>query len=201
MSTIKGMSTISDVSAFIIAGGKGSRFGGDKLNYVYRGKPLIAHVADVVKKIFSEVALVADDASSFAYLSLPCYADLVKNIGSIVGILTAISYSNSQRIFAVAGDMPSLNEDFIRFLAKISEGYDVTVPIVRGNYEPLHAVYSKNCEKAIRAAVKRGERRIVSFFGDVRVREVTEEEMHAFAEPETLFYNINYKEDIKTQHG
>lgn len=197
MSTTKGIEKISDVSAFIIAGGKGKRFGGDKLNHPYCGKPLIVHVAEVLGRIFSEVAIIADDYTRFEYLSFPCFEDLEKNVGPLAGIMTALHYAQTPRVLAVAGDMPSLNEEFIRYLVQISADYEVTVPKYRGEYEPLHAVYAKSCENAISDAVKRGERRIVSFFCEVRIREVSEQEIKRFANPEKIFYNINYKDDVR----
>lgn len=188
---------ISDVSAFIIAGGKGRRFGGDKLNHPLHGKPLIAHVAEVCEKIFARVAIIADDRTRFAYLPFPCYEDLMQNAGPLAGIMTALEYSPTKKIFAVAGDMPSLNEEFIRYLVDVSAEYDVTVPRHQGEYEPLHAVYSKRCQDTIRRAIENGERKILSIFREVNVREVTDEEIKSFGKPEELFYNINYRNDVR----
>lgn len=197
MSTRKENTTISSVSAFIIAGGKGKRFGGDKLNHQYNGKPLIAHVAQLLKKIFSHVAIVADESVRFQYLSLPCYADTVKNVGPLAGILTAIHYAQTPRVLAVAGDMPYLNEAFIRYMVEISADFEVTVPKYNCEFEPLLAVYSRECTHAIRRAIERGERRVISFFPDVSVREVQEDEIRKFIDPGIIFFNINYPEDVK----
>lgn len=196
MSTRNNSHRISGVSAFVIAGGKGNRFGGDKLNHLYRGKPLISHSVDVLTEIFSDVAIIANDCGRFAYLGLPCFADIVQNAGPLAGILTALHYSPAERTCAVAGDMPNISAELLVYLADISKDYDVTVPVFRGEFEPLHAVYSKKCEKVIREALERGERRIVSFFNEVRVRKVSEEEMRAFAYPEKIFFNVNYREDL-----
>ncbi len=197
MSTTIDNQKIFDVSACIIAGGKGRRFGGDKLMHVYRGKPLILHVADILRKNFDTVSIIADDAARFAHLPFPCYADLVKNVGPLAGILTALHYSPSKRIFAAAGDMPVLSEQLIRYMVEISKDFDVTVPIVGEELEPLHAVYAKQCESAIRRAIERGERSIRSFFHDVRVRKVTEEEIRRFADPKKAFFNVNFRGDVE----
>lgn len=197
MSRINCKDKISEVSAFIIAGGKGKRFGEDKLNYTYRGKPLIAHGAEILKKIFTHVAIVGDNGMRFGYLFLPCIEDLVKNIGPLGGIITAIQYAQTQRVFIVAADMPLLNDQFIRYLVEISEKFDIVVPFVNGEYEPLHAVFSKRCTQAIVDAINRGEKRIVSFFKDVMVRKVTEAEIKKFGNPSEMFYNINFPHDIR----
>ncbi|MCX7678541.1 MAG: molybdenum cofactor guanylyltransferase [Spirochaetes bacterium] len=197
MSRTNCLEKIREVSAFIIAGGKATRFGGDKLNYIYRGKPLIAHGAEILKNIFTDVAIVGDGAIRFKYLSLPYIEDIVRGVGPLAGIITALEYAQTERIFVVAGDMPLLNDQFVRYLVRISAGFDVTVPFVNGEYEPLHAVFSKNCAVAIRTAIGRGEKRIVSFFGEVRVRTVREEEIRAFDDPAKIFFNVNYPDDIQ----
>ncbi len=195
MATIRVTNKVSDVSACIIAGGKGRRFGGDKLNHPLRGKPLIAHVAEVCEKIFAQVAIIADDRTRFAYLPFPCYEDLLQNAGPLVGIMTALEYSPTKKIFAVAGDMPSLSDAFIRYLVELSSDFDVTVPLYRGHYEPLHAVYSTRCQDAIRRAIENGDRQIVRVFPKLDVREVTDAEIEMFGNPEEIFYNINFRED------
>ena len=187
---------IAGVSAFIIAGGGSRRFGGDKLLYEFRGKPLIQHAADVLKELFSEVAVIADRGERFAFLDIPCYPDMVKGIGPLAGILTAIAHSSQERCLAVGGDMPAINGDFVRYLAEVSAGFDVTVPRINGLYEALYAIYSVKCIDAIRAAVDAGEQRIVSFFNTVKVREVSGEEVSRFAHPGEMFRNINFRSDI-----
>ncbi len=187
---------IDGVSAFIIAGGGSRRFGGDKLLHEFRGKPLIQHSADILKSLFSEVAIIADNGERFGFLNIPWYPDLVKGIGPLAGILTALVKSSHERIFVVGGDMPSISESFVRYLAEVSGGFDVTVPIIDGYYEALYAVYSVNCLDAVRAAVNAGKRQIISFFGDVTVREVSGEEITRFAPPGEMFRNINFKSDI-----
>jgi FdhD protein len=92
--------------------------------------------------------------------------------------------------------MPRLDAGFIRHLAGLSRGYDVTVPVVNGEFETLHAVYSKQCLGAVRDAIESGEKRIVSFFGRVRVLKVGEAEIARFGRPDEMFRNINFRNDL-----
>ncbi|MBP7584844.1 MAG: molybdenum cofactor guanylyltransferase [Spirochaetes bacterium] len=187
---------IGDMEAFIIAGGKGRRFGGDKLLHPYRGKPLVRHAVDIIHTVFTDVSIIATGGERFGFLGIPCYPDLVDGVGPLAGIYTALSRTDRDRCFIVGGDMPRLDAGFIRHLAGLSRGYDVTVPVVNGEFETLHAVYSKQCLGAVRDAIESGEKRIVSFFGRVRVLKVGEAEIARFGRPDEMFRNINFRNDL-----
>lgn len=183
------------ISAFIVAGGKGRRFGGDKALFRYRDRALIEHVIDAVRPAIANIAIVADDAARFDYLGLPCYPDAIPGAGAFGGVYTALLRSETGRAFVTACDMPWLSTELIRFIASISGGHDVTIPAIRGEWEPLHAVYAGTCVEHMRKSLESGRRRIISFFDSVSVRTVTEEEIRRFGDPDLIFRNINYLED------
>ncbi len=187
--------TRGGISAFIIAGGKGRRFGGDKALFRYRGRPLIEHVIGAVRPVISSIAIVADDAERFGYLGLPCYPDAITGAGAFGGVYTALLRSETERAFVAACDMPWIDTELVRFIVSASEGHDVTIPCIRGEWEPLHAVYAKTCTEKMRKSLESGRRRIISFFDSVSVRTVTEEEIRRFGDPDRIFRNINYLED------
>jgi molybdopterin-guanine dinucleotide biosynthesis protein A len=189
------------ISAFIIAGGQSRRFGEDKTLFRYMGRPLIELVVESVKPAIPNISIVADDVEKFRYLGLPCHNDIVAGLGPIGGIYTALVNSETERAFMVAADMPDLNPDLIRYMASISEGYDVTVPVVAGWYEPLHAIYSRSCTAAIEKCLEKGNRQITGFFSEVSLRKVTENEISAFIEPKRAFRNINYRSDMNDEHN
>ena len=190
-----------EMSAFIIAGGKSRRFGEDKTMFKYMGRPLIEFVIEAVKPAIPTIAIVADDIGKFEYLGLPCHRDIVPGLGPIGGIYTGLVNSETERAFMVAADMPGLNPDLIRHMAAISEGYDVTVPVVGGLYEPLHAIYSRNCRVPIEKFLKKGNRQIISFFHEVSLRTVTENEINEFIDPRRVFRNINYQSDMNDKEN
>jgi len=59
----------------------------------------------------------------------------------------------------------------------------------------LHAFYSKRCLEPIRKRLLAGERRLISFFDDVRTLRLTEHEIPELAVPRLSFFNINTRED------
>jgi len=187
--------TAAGVSASILAGGKSTRFGSDKALFAYRGKALIELVIDVLKNIFSEIVIIADVESRFSHLGYPVFSDLYPDIGPICGIYTALYHSKTEHVFVVASDMPFLSGDLVRYMISCSDGYDVIVPCIRGYYEPLHAIYSKNCLNPVLDRIKNNDRMIFSFYNEVRVRKIGEDEVGRFAHGNDIFKNINSRHD------
>lgn len=188
-----------DISAVIIAGGQSRRFGGDKSLFNYQGKPLIEHVINAVRPVISRITIAGDDAGKFSHLGLDSYPDSIPGMGPIGGVYTALRRAISERIFVFACDMPGLNRDLIRYMAALSKKFDITVPVIGGWYEPLHAVYSKACLIPLEKSIQSGNRQIIRFFEDAAVRKVTEEEIRTFTDPQTVFRNINYRSDAENQ--
>lgn len=191
------MSKISDISAFIIAGGKSERFGQDKTLYEYRGKPLISRVYDAIEPVFENISVVANDSEKLAFLGLNVYPDIIPGLGPIGGIHTALKLSSTDRIFVFAADMPYLNSDFIRYMTEIPDFYDVIVPAPDGYFEPLHAIYSAKLISLIEYQINEGSSKISNLFNSDDVRVITDDEIIFYDDSYKLFANINRLEDVK----
>lgn len=78
-------------SAYVLAGGKSSRFGSDKARAVLGGSPLIVRVAEELRTVCSEVIAIADVAGKYADLGLPTIGDRRPGLGPLAGVETALS--------------------------------------------------------------------------------------------------------------
>ena len=165
--------------------------------YIYQDRALIEHVIGILQLTFKNIAIIADETEKFKYLGLPTYPDIIQNLGPIGGIYTALSRSKTEKIFLTACDMPYLNKNFIRYMISVSSDFDAVVPFINNNYESLHAIYSVNCLTPIKKWIDSENLRIISFFDDIRLRRVLENEITQFADIRKIFKNINYLEDIK----
>lgn len=187
---------MSKISATILAGGKSKRFGLDKSMYIYKGKPLIEYVIDIVKTAIEDISIIADNGDRFEYLGFPVFPDLVHEIGPLGGIYTALSTSKTEKVFIFACDMPNLNKNLIEYMISISNNYDIIIPFLNSNYETLHAIYSHNCLKHIKKYIKEGKRKITGFFDKVNVRRMLNDEIEKYSDSSLIFKNINYIEDF-----
>jgi molybdopterin-guanine dinucleotide biosynthesis protein A len=64
-------------------------------------------------------------------------------------------------------------------------------------FEPLHAVYSKNCIAPIEFILKQGRKVIIELFNFVKVRYVEADEVERFDPQHLSFFNINTEEDLE----
>jgi molybdopterin-guanine dinucleotide biosynthesis protein A len=93
--------------------------------------------------------------------------------------------------------MPFLNLPLLRYMILLSSDFDVVIPHVADQVEPLHAVYSKGCAEPISTIIASGQRRIVRLLSLVQVRYVVESEIDVFDPEHRSFFNINTEADLQ----
>jgi molybdopterin-guanine dinucleotide biosynthesis protein A len=183
------------VSAAVMAGGRSRRMGRDKAWLEVEGRPIIARVVAVLREVADEVLVVANDPR-YAELGLRVVPDRFPEGGALGGIATGVGASAHDRVLVAACDMPYLRADVWRVLLERADGADAVVPRIGGEYETLHALYTKACLAPMERALGAGRLRVISFFGDVRVREVGEDELRALDPDLRSFTNLNTPEEL-----
>lgn len=162
------------------------------------GKPLVIRIAEMLFRLFDEVIVVANDPEPYESTGLRVVPDIFKEKGPLGGVHSGLVNSRCDRCFAVACDMPFLREELVRYMTKHSNSFDVVVPRAFGRYEPMHAVYSKNCIGAMEKYLSLpGAVKIIEFYHEVKLRVVGEDELRSFGDPSLLFFNINTMEELK----
>jgi molybdopterin-guanine dinucleotide biosynthesis protein A len=184
-----------NITAYITAGGNSRRFKEDKSLYSYCGKALIQNVYDTLSGFFPQVSIIANEYAKYGFLTADVIPDLVQGFGPLGGLYSALVHTRSERIFFCGCDMPHLSHGLINYLVGLSAGYDVVVPVVPKGYEPVHAVYSKQCVPFIENSIDSGNKKITAFYHRVRVREVSVDEMQQFGDWEKMLFNINYRHE------
>lgn len=131
----------------VLAGGRGRRFGGDKLLFRISGKPLLLYTIERLEQAekIDEIVLVAskENAEKLRDFGHDVVVDELM-IGPMGGIFTALSLGDA---FVVAGDMPLLVPEFIDFIVERFEEAKKPACVPRwsnGYLEPLHAAYSSS---------------------------------------------------------
>jgi len=178
-----------------MAGGKSRRMGQDKAWVELEGRPIVARVIDVLREVADEVFIVANDPR-FAALGLRVVPDRFPEGGALGGIATGVGAAVHDRVLIAACDMPFLRADLWRVLIAQSEGADAVVPKVGGEYETLHALYTKACLGPMERALASGRMRVISFFPEVRVREVAEADLRAVDPELRSLTNVNTPEEL-----
>jgi molybdopterin-guanine dinucleotide biosynthesis protein A len=78
-----------------------------------------------------------------------------------------------------------------------SSNADVVVPRWEGNFQTLHAVYNrKRTLRAVEQALADGERRMISFYPQLRVHVVEAEQIREIDPQGRSFFNVNTPEEL-----
>jgi len=190
-----------EISCVILAGGKSLRLGRDKVSERVGNTSLLEQAISCIDSLSKDIIIVTAEERTFAPLAdhpkVRIVSDIFPGQGSLGGIYTGLVKSDSFYNLVVAADMPFLNEPLLRYMIEVSDGFDFVLPRVKNLFEPLHAIYSKNCIQPIESMLEQGKKVIVELFNYVKVRYVEAEEVDRFDPRHLSFFNINTKEDLE----
>lgn len=188
----------------ILAGGGATRFGGlPKGLEVVDGARIIDRVAGALRAAADDLLLVANDAAAAEWLpGVRTAADVRRGEGALGGLHAALSHAEGRAVLVVAWDMPYVTAGLLRALRALGEqGADAAVPASDSSgrgVEPLCAWYGPACLAPIVRRLDAGDRRVVSFFDDVRVQTLPATEVARWGDPARTFHNINTPDDLRT---
>jgi molybdopterin-guanine dinucleotide biosynthesis protein A len=189
------------VSGVIMAGGASWRLGRNKALERIGGKALIERVIDSLAPLTTEVLVVVAQPQQAAAFRLPpsvrVVSDRYPGRGSLGGIFTGLAASAEPWSLVVACDMPFLNRKLLRHLIGESSNVDAVVPLLGGQIEPLHALYSKACLGPMERMVRTGDLKIAPLFEAVRVRYLDEGTIDRIDPRHLSFFNINTQADLE----
>jgi molybdopterin-guanine dinucleotide biosynthesis protein A len=186
----------SSVSAIIQAGGQSRRMGRDKALIDFKGRPIIAHVIDTLRVLTDDIVVVSNRSDLYGSFGARVAPDYDPPCGPLGGLAVGLQAVSSELAIVVACDMPFLNVDLLRWLIDRAEGYEAVVPQTGDDFEPLHAVYRRTCYHPIVHRIQRGDRRVISFFADVRLRSVPEVEWRRLDPMGRSLINLNTPDDL-----
>jgi molybdopterin-guanine dinucleotide biosynthesis protein A len=190
----------------IQAGGQSSRMGEDKALKPFLGKPLIQRVMERLIPIADEMIVTTNRPDEYRFLNVRLVSDLIPERGALGGLYTAISSATHPYVGIVACDMPFVSQMFFETAHRlmVEEEADVVIPRIKseetqksGGYEPLHALYRKEtCLPAIEDAIQKDLWKVIAWFGKVKVRDVSDDEMKSI-DPSGLYsWNVNTPEEF-----
>ena len=177
--------TPSDVSGVILAGGRSSRFGFDKLAARIGDRTLLDLAITAVAAVASEIVVVLapgdDRVPDPIERPIRLIVDPERHGGPLVGLLAGLEAVEQPLVIVAGGDMPSLSPAvlgaMVRALESSGEGWGAVILASRGDRVPLPAVVRTGAATAIaRQLVSDGERRLRSLFERLPTRALEEGE-------------------------
>ena len=161
------------VGAIVLAGGRSSRFGRDKLAEPIDGRPMLDHTVDAIRAIATEIVVVA---ARDGVLVLPAGVTVAHDAqayeGPLAGLATGLAGLEPavDRIVVVGGDMPTLVPAVLRRMIDRLEGHDLAVLADDVGPRPLPmALRRSRAGPAVERLLGSGERRLRALFSDLDV--------------------------------
>ncbi|MCC7370407.1 MAG: molybdenum cofactor guanylyltransferase [Chloroflexi bacterium] len=190
---------VESLTLAILAGGRGSRMGGvDKASLVVGGRTLLERQLATAGPLASEIIIVANDDVLAGDSRYRVIRDPDPHAGVLPALLAALDAATAPALLLLACDMPFVHRSVCELLLELLEHHDAVVPDVGGHLQPMLAAYRvESCRAAIRAALERGDRRMISFLDDVSSFTVSEAALAMVTNNvERSFFNVNTPEDL-----
>jgi molybdopterin-guanine dinucleotide biosynthesis protein A len=176
------------------------------LPLVAGGQPMLGLVLERLRSVADDVLVVANEQERYATFGARVVPDLHPQIGALGGIQAAVTWSAHEHCLVVACDMPFLSLPLLRRMVREPRNYDVLVPLIPGEsrqrgdglvFQTLHAIYSKQCLPFIEKRIAAGNRQVVGFFEDVRVRTIDVADVVRWDPDLRSFFNANTPEALR----
>ena len=134
----------TNITAFILSGGKSSRIGINKSFLLFDGKPRIQILIELLDSIFSDVVISSNEPKMYEFLNKKIIEDFYPGRGPLAGIHSALSSTTSERNFIISCDMPFISKELIVYLTNYKTVSKILLPKADGRNQPLCGIYSKS---------------------------------------------------------
>jgi molybdenum cofactor guanylyltransferase len=194
-------------TAIVLAGGRSSRFGRNKLAEPVGGRPLLDHAILAVAAVTREVLVLVPPVGEAP--RLPRSADSAVKIsalrdpepfgGPLVAVLAGLERAREPFALIVAGDMPRLSRDVLAALLRALDASDADAValVFRGRRQPLPLGLRVGAATgATRRLLADGVRSLLSLADALRTRELSEGEWRPLDPVAATLNDVDRPEDL-----
>jgi len=187
------MKNPTNISAYILCGGKSSRMQMEKGLVKYKNKAFIQWVIEAIEPITKNIFLVTDN-QDYSVLGYPLIADIYKDKGPIGGIFSALNRSETDSNLILSCDVPNISSSVIQkyLINNMSDYKDVTFLSDDDNSYPLIAIYNKRIVSKFLEAINSDKLKLVSLLSELECLKIKVK-----TEDFKALKNINTKEELE----
>ena len=187
----------------VLAGGRSRRLGIDKGLVRFGGVPLLRIVVERVAQVCREMVVAVDRPDRYEGLGLPArlVADESPGLGPLSGLQAGLRTCRTEYVLVAACDLPFLNVELLRHMARLPRSYQALVPWRDGRWQPLHAIYARSCLEAVDTMAAAGGGSMQELLGRLNVRRLDEEEMDRLDPDGLSLVNLNERSDLDRARG
>ncbi|MDA3838620.1 MAG: molybdenum cofactor guanylyltransferase [Candidatus Delongbacteria bacterium] len=188
-----------NISCAVLAGGKSRRMDGQNKAFIEVGcKTNLEKLILLSDRLFAETLVISNIKDLYKkYTNIKVYPDIIKDIGPLGGIHSAITNAKGDAVFFFPCDMPFINQELVK--KEIEEFYkndcDIIIPRINDLIEPLHSIYSVSVLQKLTSHLENLKNySIRNFYKKVKVYYWDLEDNE---ENRMSFVNINTHKDLK----
>jgi len=168
------MSGTARIGAVVLAGGRSSRFGRDKLAEPIDGRPMLDHAIDAVRTLVSDIVVVVAPETPAHGLptDVRVAADPDAYQGPLAGLATGLRALDPgiERVIVIGGDMPTLVPAVLSRLLDALDRYELAVLSDDESERPLPLAARRSVAlDATQRLLDAGERRLRALLAVVDV--------------------------------
>jgi len=179
----------------ILAGGQSSRMGRDKALMLWKGKPLIQHVAETLGRSLNNLLVITDRGGEYEFLGLPVVRDIYKNCGPLAGIHAALVHARFHPCFVAATDLPYLNDEIIACLLHEWQDARAVIPSFQRCSHPLCGIYTHRLLPQLECHLKESRLNVRQFLAAAGAKVVPVDHLPSCTT--RTFMDINTREDYQ----
>ena len=185
-----------NATAAILVGGQARRFGGlHKPSLRIGDRTIVERQIRALRGAGLEHIVLVGRWPGARVRGVHHVGDAVPDAGALAGLYSALLVARNTNVVVLAGDMPFVTPQILRYLISVGDG-DAVVPYVERRWHPLCAVYRRHIATHIKGRINRGALRVTDALSDLRVRPVTSTELATVDPDGVVLLNVNTPDDF-----
>jgi len=185
---------MTEIEAFVLAGGKSKRFGQDKATLRFGDKTLLERIYDELKSLIPTTRIIGKKQKISHFPVQIFIEDLIANAGPIGGLYTAL-FQSTKPLLLTSCDMPFIRKDHIKFLIdQFDPQLAATIAISEKGMEPLFGIYQHQIISVVKTMIESNEYAMHRICDHIDVKFVDFSKAGYISD---LFFNINTLSDYK----
>jgi molybdenum cofactor guanylyltransferase len=191
----------------VLAGGRSTRFGSDKLAAIHRGVPLLHHAVLRLGEVCAEVVVVIAPGAPEATMPIGANARSVRDAqegqGPLAGLVSGLEAASTELALVAGGDMPDLSTAVLLEMLRVAGEASVdAVALQDGDrFRPLpNLVRVAPARDAAHALLHAGDRSLRSLLQALRTAIIDERTWTALDPSRSTLHDVDEPGDLLSEH-
>ena len=191
------MSGRSEVTGYVLAGGRSSRMGSDKAMLRFRGRPMMEIAQETLSRVCDRVAISGNRPDLASWGEVVTERRIAE--GPAAGIEAALEDSKTPWALILPVDLPVMSATLLQQwtpLVMASEGILASYMECAGDWHPALCLVHRDCLPLFRAALDAGDRKLTRIFQGLEDRLLVVDAEALMPGAAEFFINVNTPEEL-----